>query len=226
MSYATDLKDPSQTAAPLGPNEHEYYDYLGTADANFNRVKESAGEARNAEQFLQDIRRDATDASSLSLSGTSNARPLQPGFTFQLKNHPLSDLNIKYLTTAVTHSALQVPPYRSRPVQSAEAYGNHFTAIPSSIAYRAHQTTPKPMVHGLHTARVVVPAGAESHMDKWGRVCVQFHWDRLRKPNTVDNTLLRVAQPWAGKGWGSFFGRVSMTRLSWTLWKAIRTSRS
>jgi type VI secretion system secreted protein VgrG len=42
-------------------------------------------------------------------------------------------------------------------------------------------------------------------MDKWGRVCVQFHWDRLRKPHTVDNTLLRVAQPWAGKGWGSFF---------------------
>jgi len=42
-------------------------------------------------------------------------------------------------------------------------------------------------------------------MDKYGRVCVQFWWDRLRKPNTTDNTLLRVAQSWAGKGWGTYF---------------------
>jgi type VI secretion system secreted protein VgrG len=205
LPYATDLKEPSRSANPLGSNEHEFYDYLGTADSNFNRKKESLGEAREAEQFLQNIRRDATDATTLLLSGASNARPLQPGFTFQLEEHPLSDLNIKYLTTSVTHSVLQLPPYRSRPVPDAEAYRNHFTAMPSSIAYRPPQVTPKPMVHGLHTARVVVPEQADSHMDKWGRVCVQFHWDRIRKPNTVDNTLLRVAQPWAGKGWGSFF---------------------
>ena len=42
-------------------------------------------------------------------------------------------------------------------------------------------------------------------MDKYGRVCVQFWWDRLRKPNTPDNTLLRVAQSWAGKGWGTYY---------------------
>jgi type VI secretion system secreted protein VgrG len=205
IPYATDLKDSSQTAGPLGSNEHEFYDYLGVADANFNRVKDSVSDAKQAEQLLQDVRRDANDTMTLLLSGTSNARPLQPGFTFQLKDHPLSDLNIKYVTTSVSHRALQLPPYRSRPVEGAEAYRNHFTAIPSSIVYRAPQITPKPVVHGLHTARVVVPEGAESHMDKWGRVCVQFHWDRLRKPHTLDNTLLRVAQPWAGKGWGSFF---------------------
>jgi type VI secretion system secreted protein VgrG len=205
MPYAVDLKEPSRSANPLGSNEHELYDYLGVADANFNRKKEPFREGQEAEQFLQNIRRDATDATALLLSGTSNVRPLQPGFTFQLEIHPLSDLNIKYLTTSVTHSVVQLPPYRSRPLPDAEAYRNHFTAMPSSITYRAPQVTPKPIVHGLHTAQVVVQSGEESHMDKWGRVCVQFHWDRLRKPNTVDNTLLRVAQQWAGKGWGSFF---------------------
>jgi type VI secretion system secreted protein VgrG len=205
MQYVTDLKQPSQIANPLGSNQHEFYDYLGVADANFNRPKESIAEAQNAEQFLQNIHRDATDTTTVAFSGTSNARPLQPGFTFQLEQHPLRELNIKYLTTAVTHSALQLPSYRSRPIVGGTAYRNHFTAIPSANAYRAPQTTAKPMVHGLHTARVMVPDGADSHMDKWGRVCVQFHWDRLRKPHTVDNTLLRVAQPWAGKGWGSFF---------------------
>jgi type VI secretion system secreted protein VgrG len=205
IPYVTDLKEPSKTASPLGANEHEFYDYLGVADANFNRPKDRAPQARESEQMLQNVRRDANDATTVLLSGSSNARPVQPGFTFELKEHPLRDLNIKYLTTAVTHSARQLPPYRSRPVEGGAAYRNHFTAMPSSIAYRAPQTTAKPVVHGVHTARVVVPQGADSHMDQWGRVCVQFHWDRFRKEHTVDNTLLRVAQQWAGKGWGSFF---------------------
>jgi type VI secretion system secreted protein VgrG len=50
-----------------------------------------------------------------------------------------------------------------------------------------------------------VNSGEDSFMDKYGRVCVQFWWDRQRKPNTPDNTLLRVAQSWAGKGWGTYF---------------------
>jgi len=57
----------------------------------------------------------------------------------------------------------------------------------------------------MHTGQVVVPSGEESYMDKYGRVCVQFFWDRERKANTPDNTLLRVAQGWAGKGWGTYF---------------------
>ncbi len=205
MHDAVDLKEPSQTAGPLGGNQHESYDYLGVADAHFNRAQDSAGDAHSAEQLLQDVRRDASDAATLLLRGISNARPLQPGFTFELSKHPLAEINVKYLTVAVEHTALQLPPYRSRPVAGQEAYRNAFIAMPSSIAYRAPQITPKPVVHGLHTARVMTQGGADSHMDEWGRVCVQFHWDRLRKPNTVDNTLLRVAQPWAGKGWGSFF---------------------
>src|SRR5262249_45171432 len=88
IPYVTDLKEPSQTAGPLGSNNHEIYDYLGVADANFNRVKDSEGQARDSEQALQNVRRDATDATTLLLRGSSNARPLQPGFTFQLEEHP------------------------------------------------------------------------------------------------------------------------------------------
>ncbi len=66
----------------------------------------------------------------------------------------------------------------------------------------------------MHTGKVVAPAGEDSFMDKYGRVCVQFWWDRLRKPNTPDNTLLRVAQSWAGKGWGTYFWPRLATRFS------------
>jgi type VI secretion system secreted protein VgrG len=60
-------------------------------------------------------------------------------------------------------------------------------------------------VNGVVTGKVVTNAGDDSYLDKYGRVCVQFWWDRTRPPNTPDNTLLRVAQQWAGKGWGTYF---------------------
>ncbi len=98
-----------------------------------------------------------------------------------------------------------MPPYRAKNQTSTAPYGNTFTAIPFSVMYRPPMITHKPAVNGMHTGKVVVPSGEDSYMDKYGRVCVQFWWDRQRKPNTTDNTLLRVAQSWAGKGWGTYF---------------------
>jgi len=63
----------------------------------------------------------------------------------------------------------------------------------------------KPRIYGPQTAFVVVPSGEEMYIDKYGRVCIQFFWDRVRQPNTVDNTWVRVAQSWGGKGWGTYF---------------------
>jgi type VI secretion system secreted protein VgrG len=128
---------------------------------------------------------------------------LEPARTFTLTQHPT--LNRKYLVTLVEHKARQSPSYRTRDKDQGPAYANEFRAMPSSIAFRAPQTTRRPTVQGVHTAKVVAPKGEDSYLDKFGRVCVQFFWDRVRNFETVDNTLLRVAQPWAGKGWGTFF---------------------
>ncbi len=57
----------------------------------------------------------------------------------------------------------------------------------------------------MHTGIVVTPEGEDSFADRFGRVCVRFWWDRVRKDHEVDVTLLRVAQSWAGKGWGTYF---------------------
>jgi type VI secretion system secreted protein VgrG len=65
--------------------------------------------------------------------------------------------------------------------------------------------TVKPRIPGPQTAFVVTPSGEEIFLDKLGRVSVQFYWDRERAANTVDNTWVRVAQPWAGNGWGTYF---------------------
>ena len=61
------------------------------------------------------------------------------------------------------------------------------------------------MIAGIQTATVVGPDGEEIFCDKYGRVKVQFHWDREGKKDANSSCWLRVAQVWAGKGWGAFF---------------------
>jgi type VI secretion system secreted protein VgrG len=84
-------------------------------------------------------------------------------------------------------------------------YSNRFSAVSSDIVFKPALTAHKPRIYGPQTATVVAPTGEEMFIDKLGRVCVQFFWDRARQPNTIDNTWVRVAQPWAGSGWGTFF---------------------
>jgi type VI secretion system secreted protein VgrG len=199
-----DPLSPTQTAGPLGANQHEQYDYADSAAAYLKKPG-SDSKISDLSNFFQTLRRDAGDAESVILEGVSNAISMQTGFNFTLTEYPQSAVNGKYLLTRIEHSIRQTPPYRARGTTTTAPYSNTFTAIPFATLYRPPRVTPKPVVHGMHTGQVVVPSGEDSYMDKYGRVNVQFFWDRLRKANTPDNTLLRVAQGWAGKGWGTYF---------------------
>jgi type VI secretion system secreted protein VgrG len=85
------------------------------------------------------------------------------------------------------------------------AYQNSFDCIPSSVPYRPPLTTPRPSIQSVQTAVVVGPAGEEIYTDAHGRVKVQFHWDRQGGKNEKSSCWLRVAQTWAGPGWGGMF---------------------
>jgi type VI secretion system secreted protein VgrG len=197
------LKD-ATTSGPLGANNHEEYDYADSAAA-YLKKEASDPKISDLASFFGQIRKEECDAGSQMIQGQSNAIPLQTGYSFSLTKFPQSALNTKYLVTRVEHTVQQLPSYRSRRAANVAPYSNTFISIPFSIPFRAPHRTQKPTVNGMHTGQVVVPSGEDSYMDKYGRVCVQFFWDRLRKPNTTDNTLLRVAQQWAGKGWGTYF---------------------
>ena len=194
----------AQTKGPLGANSNEQYDYADSAAAYFKKPS-SDSKIDTFSASLLNTRRDSGDAGTSLVEGVSNAIPMQTGYTFTLSDHPQSSQNVKYVLTRVGHRAEQLPPYRTQGQGAAEPYTNTFTAVPFSIPYRPPIRTEKPVVHGMHTGQVVTPSSEDSYMDKYGRVCVQFWWDRLRKANTPDNTLLRVAQSWAGKGWGTYF---------------------
>jgi type VI secretion system secreted protein VgrG len=194
----------SVSKAATGDNAHEFYDY-GDGPSAYSKTDTSDGKIQTVETQFQDLSRDRADAQSILIEGASNASLLAPGATFTLTKHPDATQNTKFLVLSVNHAARQSPPFRQTSNPAAVPYTNTFTAQPGSIAYRPARVTPKPRVHGVVTGQVITPSGEDSYLDKYGRVCVQFWWDRTRPANTTDNTLLRVAQPWAGSGWGTFF---------------------
>jgi type VI secretion system secreted protein VgrG len=194
----------SVSKAATGGNGHEFYDY-GDGPSAWAKTDTADGDIQTVETMLQDVARDRSDAQSTMIEGASNASLLAPGATFTLSAHPDSAQNTKFLVLSVNHSARQQPPFRQDSAGVGESYRNRFTAQPAALTYRPPCITPRPRVQGVVTGQVVTPSGEDSYLDKYGRVCVQFWWDRSRAANTTDNTLLRVAQPWAGSGWGTFF---------------------
>uniref|UniRef100_UPI00217EBEA1 type VI secretion system Vgr family protein n=1 Tax=Enterobacter sichuanensis TaxID=2071710 RepID=UPI00217EBEA1 len=77
-----------------------------------------------------------------------------------------------------------------------------FTVIPASVSYRPAQSTPWPRTYGPQTAKVVGPQGESIWTDKYGRVKVKFHWDRLAKGDDTSSCWVRVSSAWAGQGYG------------------------
>ena len=59
------------------------------------------------------------------------------------------------------------------------------------------------MIQGAQTAIVVGKPGEEIDTDEYGRIKVQFHWDRHGKKDDNSSCRLRVAQAWAGQNWGA-----------------------
>jgi type VI secretion system secreted protein VgrG len=139
-------------------------------------------------------------------NGTSTCPRLVAGFTFKLEGHDFKDVNREYLLVGVSHTGQQPQALEEQSGSGAGAsYSNNFLAIPSTVSYRPLKTIEKPYVRGMQTATVVGRKGEEIHTDEWGRVKVQFHWDRLGKNDEDSSCWIRVGQMWGGVGWGAQF---------------------
>jgi type VI secretion system secreted protein VgrG len=128
---------------------------------------------------------------------------LTVGHKFEIFNHPAKGTDGQYMLTHITHRAVQSPALETG--NSVEnPYQNTFSCIPlktGSTPFRPLRKTPKSRISGSQTAVVVGPAGEEIFTDKYGRVKVQFHWDRDGKYDVGSSCWMRVAQPWAGGNW-------------------------
>jgi type VI secretion system secreted protein VgrG len=168
--------------------DHEVFDYPG------EYVQKSDGE-----QYAQ-ARLDELQSSFELATGATNARGLAVGRLFKLTGQTRKDQNRDYLVLSASHT-LESSEYESTEAGGA-SYACSFSVLPSKQQYRAQRLTPKPTVQGPQTAVVVGPSGDEIYTDKYGRVKVQFHWDRYGKKDENSSCWTRVSHPWAGKNWG------------------------
>ncbi|HEY4958052.1 MAG TPA: type VI secretion system tip protein TssI/VgrG [Caldimonas sp.] len=148
-------------------------------------------------------RRDEAQSRFEVFSGATNAQSVHVGFTFKLRRHPRADQNAEYLVTGTDIQA------SNGSLEGGDSAGAGFhceiSALLATQQFRPLRRAKKGWVHGPQTAVVVGKEGEEIHTDKFGRVRVQFHWDRLGKKNEKSSCLIRVAQIWAGKNFGGIF---------------------
>jgi type VI secretion system secreted protein VgrG len=175
-----------------GNGKYEVYDYPG------EYLKKAQGE------HLAKLRMEEEEAPHVVASGSGTCRAFTPGYKFDLAGHS-PQMDKCYVLIEVQHMASVGESYsdfNSRG-DTEESYSNHFTCMPFDVPFRPPRVTPKPTVQGPQTAIVVGRSGEEIFTDKYGRVKVQFHWDREGKRNENSSCWIRVSHPWAGKGWGA-----------------------
>ncbi|MGO2241452.1 MAG: type VI secretion system Vgr family protein [Halomonas sp.] len=176
-------------------SDYEHFDYPG-------RYKQDASGEPFTRIRLEQLRREAIIASA-----ESDLPELAPGVRFTLTDHDTDSLNRDWQAISVTHHGEQPQALEEDSISGSESGGmtryiNHVTLTPGDAPWRA-TPNPKPRVDGFQVAFVVGPEGEEIHCDEHGRVKVQFPWDRYAEPNDTASCWVRVAQGWAGGGYGS-----------------------
>jgi type VI secretion system secreted protein VgrG len=173
---------------PHSHAEGEQYDYPG------NYFEPPVGET------YSNIRLDELQTDFEVMQGSGNAMALTAGMLFTLKDHYIVPENTKHIVIFANFIIVN-NQYRSTSVEETH-YECHFKAIRATQQFRPQRLSPVPFVQGPQTATVVGKAGEEIWTDKYGRVKVQFHWEREGKKNETSSCWIRVATPIAGKTWG------------------------
>jgi type VI secretion system secreted protein VgrG len=140
--------------------------------------------------------------------GESTCVRLVPGFKFSLSDHEHGEYNRDYFLTKLVTRGEQPQSLQEASGGSGSAdfsYSSRFTAIPASVPFRPARVTPRPVVEGIQTATVTGPGGEEIYTDKYGRVKVHFHWDRLGGNDEKSSCWIRVSSTFAGSQYGAIF---------------------
>ncbi|AGN83790.1 type VI secretion system tip protein TssI/VgrG [Enterobacter sp. R4-368] len=177
-----------QNPASPQPGSIDVYDWPGRF------VEHGHGE------YYARIRQERWQVEHQQIQGTATAVGVAPGNTFALYNAPFFSDNGEYLTTEANYFFEE-----NRYASGSDGETVHridFTVIPSSVVFRPAAVTAWPKTYGPQTAKVVGPQGESIWTDKYGRVKVKFHWDRLAKGDDTSSCWVRVSSAWAGQGFG------------------------
>ena len=168
--------------------DYEIYDYQGDYIL-----------ADNGEHFAK-VRVDEYHTEFEVAEAETDVRDIAVGRLFGLTNAPRKDQEKDYLIVSADWD-VRNHAYEAS-INEDAAYSCTMTVLQSKQQFRPARSTPRPTMGGPQTAVVVGPSGEEIYTDKYGRVKVQFHWDRYGKKNENSSCWMRVSSPWAGANWG------------------------
>lgn len=175
-----------------GVQDYEQYDYPG------EYLDKGTGSP------LARVRMEELELEHNLVLGTSGCKSFTPGGKFKVERHRCkSEENKSFVVKKIFHTANEKGGYHSGSDTSGPEYENRFECFPDSATFRASRITSKPIVQGCQTAIVSGPSGEEIYVDEFGRVKVQFHWDREGKNDDKTSVWMRVSQIHAGKNFGA-----------------------
>ena len=189
-SLSGGLRSTASIAAAFDQTAFEMFDYPG----KYNVARDGSSLVR--------ARMERLHGQCEQIAARTDARGLSPGGLFTLIEHPRDDQNRDYLVISAQYS-ITGGDYSSGDGAAAFQFVCDLNAVGKEHAFRPVCVVQKPIVQGPQTAMVVGKAGEEIWTDKYGRIKVQFHWDREGKSDEHSSCWVRVAQGWAGKNWGA-----------------------
>ncbi len=216
------------TMSPGATGERPLYDYPARATLHGYEDGASAFTLYDGQRQSR-IRQEAAAMTAVTAQGRGNVTGFRPGIRVRVGGHHAEARDGLYLLTSVEHRydawsdlpedvrgseritrTLEAAGVRAR-VGLTPRYENRFEVIPAETVFRPERVTPRPLVHGPQTAKVVGPEGEEIHVDVHGRIKVQFHWDREGLHDDESSCWIRCSQSWSGPGWGfQFIPRIGM----------------
>ncbi|EAQ66647.1 vgrG protein [Marinomonas sp. MED121] len=183
------LQDAMGTELDAQQINYEHFDYPG-------RYKDDESGKAFAQYRMQALRKDAIYA-----QGKSNFAALTTGYKVTLMDHPQENCNQAWLLVSIKHKGEQPQALEEMGGEGATKYHNQFDVIPAYRQWRANSDA-RPRVTGPQIAIVVGPEGEEVYCDEFGRVKVQFPWDRYSQGDEFSSAWVRVSQAWAGAQYG------------------------
>ena len=177
-----------------------------SASRFFDSVTPSGGDNPNAitniyttQTSQSEVGARAAAAGSVRAFAKGNCCQLTPGHSFRLTGHPNQDG--EWLVLAAEHTVEVEGRFWAGEPTALKAEVRAECA-PLSLRQAIWPLLPRPAIAGVLTGIVIGPQGNEMFIDKYGRVQVRFWWDR---DNSATSCWIRVAQSWAGNGWGACF---------------------
>jgi type VI secretion system secreted protein VgrG len=185
-----ELGNTSSVSRPHDKSTYEMYDFPGLY-----------WESSDGQQSSK-VRMEEQASKYKRMAGECNHHAFNAGKRFSLVEHARAAENADYivLKTEVEVESAEIEQMRAA---AENRFVVKFVAFSKDDPFRPARTTRKPVVYGMQTAMVVGKAGEEIWTDKYGRVKLQFHWDREGKSDENSSCWIRVSQAWAGKNWGS-----------------------